>query len=201
MKIGCVIPAAGASRRFGAADKLTAEVGGASMVRRVAGMVVRSQTAACLVVVRPDADEVVASLLGLPLSIVENPLAETGMASSISAGIAALDESIDGAFVLPADMPAMTSAFLDQMIAGFAADGGKRVVVPVTAEGGQRNPVLWPRAYFRALMELEGDGGAKGLVRLLPDEAVRLETGESSLFADVDTLEDLADLGRLGRHS
>lgn len=194
MKIGCVLLAAGHSRRFGAADKLTAKIGGVAMVRRVSEAVVASRAAVGLVVVRPGARTVVEALRGLPISIVENPSAESGMGSSIAAGISALDLTVSGAFVLPADMPCITPEFLDQLIARFEAEGGNRVVVPVTAEGEQRNPVLWPRAYFAALKELKGEGGAKSLLRSLPEEALLFEVGDSRLFADVDTLSDLADL-------
>jgi molybdenum cofactor cytidylyltransferase len=195
VKIGCVIPAAGFSRRFGAADKLTADIGGIAMIRRVCERVVASRVAVCLVAVRPEAHQVVASLLGLPISVVENPLADSGMGSSIAAGVAALDQTVTGAFVLPADMPAMTSEFLDELIARFEAEGCARIVMPETARGEQRNPVLWPRAYFPALRELAGEGGAKGLLRSLPDETVRRVTAaDERIFADIDTLQDLADI-------
>lgn len=194
MKIGCVIPAAGLSRRFGAADKLTADVGGMAMIRRVSETVVASRVAVCLVVVRPDADAVVPTLLGLPISIVENPFADTGLGSSIAAGIAALDATVSGTFVLPADMPGMRSEFLDELITRFEVEGGAKIIVPVTPEGDQRNPVLWPSAYFPALKALHGEGGAKGLLQSLPEGIVRVRANDARLFADVDTLQDLADL-------
>lgn len=196
MKIGCVIPAAGLSRRFGAADKLTADVGGMAMIRRVSETVVASRVAVCLVVVRPGADAVAATLLGLPISIVENPLTDTGMGSSIAAGVAAFDEAVSGAFVLPADMPGMRREFLDALIARFEAERGAKIIVPVTPEGEQRNPVLWPSANFLALKALHGEGGAKGLLRSFPERIVRVTANDARLFADIDTLHDIADLRR-----
>lgn len=195
MNIGCVIPAAGFSRRFGAADKLTAEVGGTAMIRRVCEAVVASRVAECRVVVRSGADEVAEALEGLSVSFVQNQLADTGMASSIAAGISALGGTVDGAFVLPADMPGMTSEFLDELIARFEAEGGDKIVVPVTALGDQRNPVLWPSAYFQALWELAGEGGAKNFLRSLPEDAVvRVAAADDRVFADVDTQQDLASM-------
>lgn len=195
MKIGCVIPAAGFSRRFGAADKLTTRVDGTAMIRRVCEAVVASQVAVCFVVVRPGADDIAAALLGLPISMVENHAAHTGMASSIAAGISAFDQTVSGAFVLPADMPFMRAEFMDILIARFECEGGNRIVVPVTLEGEQRNPVLWPNACFPALKALQGECGAKGLLQTLAGDQVRVETSDTGLFADVDTLQDLAGLG------
>lgn len=194
MRIGCVIPAAGFSRRFGAADKLTADINGVAMIRRVCEVVVASRVAVCFVVVRPEADAIAAALLGLPISIVENHAASTGMASSIAAGISALDATVAGAFVLPADMPGMRSDFLDELIERFEREGGKKIIVPVTPEGEQRNPVLWPSGCFPALRELSGEGGAKSLLQAFRGDVVRVKAGDARLFADVDTLRDLADL-------
>lgn len=200
MKIGCVIPAAGLSRRFGAADKLTAKINGMEMIRRVCDVVVASRVQVCFVVSRPAADSVAGALLGLPVSIVENHAAHTGMGSSIAAGISALDATVTGAFVLPADMPGMTPEFLNELIARFEAQGGTSIMVPVTPEGEQRNPVLWPSVYFSALKELRGDRGGKGLLQTLSGEVVRVEARDARLFADVDTLQDLAYVRGTGKH-
>ncbi|WP_090228435.1 nucleotidyltransferase family protein [Filomicrobium insigne] len=193
MKIGCVIPAAGFSRRFGTADKLTAELDGTALVRKVCEAVVASRVAVCLVVTQPAAVNVVTALLGLPVSIVENPKAALGMGTSIAAGVAALDTSVSGAFVLPADMPGMTSEFLDQLIACFASEGGRKIIVPVTPSGEQRNPVLWPAAHFEALKALGSEGGKK-LLDELREQVVQVPQSDASLFADVDTPEDFVRL-------
>lgn len=194
MKIGCVIPAAGFSRRFGAANKLTTDIDGTAMIRRVCEAVVASRVAVCFVVVRPGAAEIAAALLGLPISIVENNAAHTGMASSIAAGISAFDPTVSGAFVLPADMPFMRAEFIDSLIDRFESEGGTKIVVPVTPEGEQRNPVLWPGGHFPALKELHGEGGAKDLLQTLAADQVRVEAGDARLLVDVDTLQDLSDL-------
>lgn len=193
MKIGCVIPAAGFSRRFGAGDKLIARIDGTAMIRRVCEAVVASRVAVCFVVVRPGATDIAATLLGLPITMVENSEAHAGMASSIAAGIAALDPAVSGAFVLPGDMPFMRADFIDDLIDRFESEGGNKVIVPVTPEGEQRNPVLWPSVHFPRLKELEGEGGAKSLLESLAGELVRVEAGDIQLFADIDTLQDLAD--------
>lgn len=194
MKIGCVIPAAGFSRRFGAADKLTAEIDGTALVRKVCEAVVASQVAVCLVVTRPAAVNVVTALLGLPISIVENPQASSGMGTSIAAGFAAFDSSICGAFVLPADMPRMTPQFLNQLIDRFGNEGRNKIIVPVTPRGEQRNPVLWPARHFEALKTLDSEGGGKGLMHALQDQIVWVEQDDAALFADIDTPEDFAHL-------
>ena len=44
------------------------------------------------------------------------------------------------------------------------AETGAGIIVPTHA-GRRGNPVLWPRAYFGEMLQLEGDAGAKRLLR------------------------------------
>ena len=124
-----------------------------------------------------------------------NPDYAKGLSSSLKAGIGAVPDAADGALVLLGDMPQITAAHLDRLMAAFADDRGDAIIVPTHA-GKRGNPVLWPRAYFAEMLQLEGDAGAK---RLLAAHAVRVrevDLGTDAIFADVDTPEALARVAR-----
>lgn len=74
----------------------------------------------------------------------------------------------------------------------FSAAGCGRVVVPVTAQGQQRNPVLWPRRLFPKQAALAGPRGGKSLLDTSGDARVDVAFGDQSLFADVDPPDDYA---------
>jgi molybdenum cofactor cytidylyltransferase len=100
---------------------------------------------------------------------------------------------VAGALVLLADMPFVTSAMLDRLIAAFEAERPHPIVVPT--HGGKRgNPVLWPRRYFAELQRIEGDTGARHLIGAHADEIVEVEIGEA-VALDLDTPEALAKAG------
>jgi molybdenum cofactor cytidylyltransferase len=113
------------------------------------------------------------------------------MSTSIAAGIAALDPTLDGAFIVPGDMPLLGSDLIKRLHAQFTAAGAGTIVYPATPEGEQRNPVLWPRRFFAGLSALTGDAGAKSLLQKHAREAVAVSVEDASAFLDVDTPAEL----------
>src|SRR5690606_14894479 len=98
---GAVLLAAGASRRFGDANKLLANVGGKPLIRLVAGAIVESGAADIVVVTGHDHEAVEAALSALPLRFVHNEDWPTGMGRSIARGVRALRPETPAAFVVP----------------------------------------------------------------------------------------------------
>lgn len=190
--VGAVLLAAGASRRFGRGSKLMAEIDGAPLLRRVADVLVLTGLKHVVVVTGDDPDTCREALSGLPVRFAENIAWRRGIGSSIATGIAALGGGVDGAFIVPGDMPFLTPALLGAMVAEFAPSGQHPIVFPVTAQGEQRNPVLWPRRFFPKLMSLSGAEGAKRLLRETRSEAVAVTVDDAAVLADIDTSADLA---------
>lgn len=188
--IAAVVLAAGRSTRMGATNKMLADIAGQPMVRRVVEAALASRAAPVLVVTGHMAAEVSSALAGLDVTLVANPDYATGLASSLKAGIAALPLSCDGALILLGDMPQIAPEHLDTLMAAFAADA---IVVPVHA-GRKGNPVLWPARYFSALLQLDGDAGAKRLIGTHAAHVHEVDVGTDAIFADIDTPEALAAL-------
>lgn len=189
-RIDAVILAAGASSRMGNRHKLLARINGRPLVRIVAEEALASCVASVTVVVGHRADEVRLALHGLHLNIVENPAYASGLSSSIRAAVAALPRESDAAVILLADMPDVTATVIDAVAAEFDPDTGTHVVVP-TYDGRQGNPVLWSRRFFADLMALEGDKGARDLIRSNSDAAAWVEAGPAVLN-DLDTPDEMA---------
>jgi molybdenum cofactor cytidylyltransferase len=99
--------AAGASQRFGADNKLLANIGGRPPIRWVAEETVHS-SAEAVVVTGCDYLLIEKALEGLELRFAHNPSWTRGMGSSIAAGVMALGSQVLGAFIVPGDMPFLT---------------------------------------------------------------------------------------------
>ena len=118
---------------------------------------------------------------------------ETGMASSLKTGLAALGAEVDGALVLLGDMPALTAAHLDRLIETFLKHGGQAIVR--ACDGERRgNPVILPRSAFAEAMELAGDVGARALIESGNWPVVDVEIGAAARL-DVDTPEAVRAAG------
>jgi len=189
-EIGAVLLAAGASQRFGADNKLLADIGGRSIVRWVAEEIVDSGADA-VVVTGCNHPLIEKALEGLPLRFAHNPSWRRGMGSSIAAGVIALGPQVLGAFIVPGDMPFLSSALLKDLIVTFNETRGASIVYPTTRAGEQRNPVFWPRRFFPLLGSLSGPGGAKQLLATSINSQEPVPVVDEGAFADIDTPADL----------
>lgn len=120
---------------------------------------------------------------------VFNPDWQSGMASSIRAGIGALDDGIAGALILLGDMPEVDAPLMDRMIAAFDPAGSIDIIRPRAASGPVGNPVLFGRRHFPALCSLSGDTGAKSVIAAHAGSTLDLPTGDDAVLVDLDTPE------------
>ncbi|MBL8847493.1 MAG: nucleotidyltransferase family protein [Hyphomicrobium zavarzinii] len=192
IRVGAVLLAGGASLRFGGDNKLLARVYTAPLIATVARAVINGGVDTVVVVTGAEEDAYTSALSGLPVRFVHNGRWADGMGGSIAAGIRELEDACDGVFIVPGDMPNLTSDVFLLLASVFREKGGTRVVVPVTSKGAQRNPVLWPERQFSKLAALSGPGGGKSLLDTLGDERLDVVFDDESLFVDIDTADDYA---------
>jgi molybdenum cofactor cytidylyltransferase len=192
--VAIVVLAAGRASRMGpeGKHKLLAEFDGVPLIRRS----VETALAAAdkvVVVTGYRETEIRAALAGLPVTFASNPDYASGMASSLVAGLSALEETTGGMLVMLADMPGIMSRHLSKLIAAFDAEAGQAVVRAV-AEGQRGNPVILPRETFGAVRQLVGDVGARHIVESSGLPVVDVELGGAARI-DLDTPEAIVAAG------
>ncbi|MBI5108428.1 MAG: NTP transferase domain-containing protein [Rhodocyclales bacterium] len=191
-RVVALVLAAGSSRRMAGSNKLLQSVDGVAMVRRAVNAALASRSIAVVVVTGFDADAVRGSLAGLDLEFAHNADHETGMASSLRVGLGALPGDTDAVVVVLGDMPMVTATHIDRLIAAFDPARGN-IAVPM--KGDRRgNPILWPRALFAEMRQVQGDVGARELLNLHAERIVRVPCDDDAIFADVDTPDALRAL-------
>ncbi|WOJ90869.1 nucleotidyltransferase family protein [Methylocapsa polymorpha] len=196
-EIAAIILAAGRSSRFHAGPqdtKLIAPLFGKPLVRYVAEAALASRARPILVVTGHAAGKVETALDGLDLFLIANPHYQTGLSSSLKAGIAALPKTAAGAVILLADMPRISGELIDRLIRVFEASvEAPRAVAPV--RGGSRgNPVLIGRGLFVAVAHLEGDRGARRLVEAGGEGVIECSVDDDAIEIDIDTRDALRRL-------
>lgn len=188
--VAAIILAAGRSTRMGGLNKLREVVRGLPLVRHAAMAALASRADPVFVVTGHDAAGIEADLAGLPVRFVANADYAGGLSTSLKAGLAALPEASSGALVLLGDMPNVTPAIIDRLIAHLADNAGARAVVP-TVLGQRGNPVLLTRALFSAIDGLGGDVGARRLLEAAGDAVVEVAIDDPAVALDIDTPEAL----------
>jgi molybdenum cofactor cytidylyltransferase len=153
--------------------------------------VLASQAKPVIVVTGRDAGRVEQALSGLDVRFVKNDDFAKGLSTSLKSGLNSVPRDCDGALVVLGDMPSITAALLDTLIAAFNPGEGRAICV--AAHGGKRgNPVLWARRFFPEMMALEGDVGAKHIIAANDELVCEVEAGTDAPLVDIDTKEDLA---------
>jgi molybdenum cofactor cytidylyltransferase len=190
--------AAGRGLRFGGEiPKPLLELGGRPLVLHAVDAARGSGLAPLVVVISDDRTAaVVSGTQAGEVLIVRNDAPERGISSSLHAALRGLgpDASIDGVVVGLADQPLVGSAAYRRVADAFSSDAP----LAVATYGGVRgNPVLIGRAHWDEALALEGDEGARVLLRRHGAVEVPCDgTGEPT---DVDTPEDLIALEKVWR--
>ncbi len=187
-----ILLAAGSSQRFGA-DKQSTLIGGVPMLTRATRLLLDAGLVMPIVVLGPRAADHRSLLAGLPLRIVENSAAASGMASSLVAALnAALDAAghCDAIIITVCDQPAVTAAHLRALVAAWRSTGSSIVASSYSGTGGV--PALFAAKHFAELRQLHGDRGAGPLLARHADSVhlIPLPGGE----VDIDTPADLTRL-------
>ena len=188
MIVGLVL-AAGLARRMGAA-KLLLPLDGKPLLRwSVEGL--SPHVDRVTVVVPPDDGPLRAALAGLDVDFVTNPRPQDGQSTSIAAGVKALGTDVDAVVIALGDQPRVPATLVRDLLALFQASG-KPIAAPVF-RGVQGTPVVFAATVFDELRALDGDAGARAVVRKDPARVARLAL-DTDMPLDVDTPEDYARL-------
>lgn len=187
--IAGVLLAAGGARRF-RKQKLLALFQGAALVRHAA-KALGSATDALLVVVGHEGAAVAKALAGLHVTIVTNDDWELGLATSISAGVAAVGPDAEAIVIAVGDQPELDPFVVRAVVARWRETG--QPIVSASYRGVRGHPVLFARSVFPELLALHGDAGARLLIERAPERVSYVQV-DTPMPPDVDTSGELEAL-------
>ena len=191
-RVAGIVLAAGASTRLGEPKQLI-EVGGQPLVRRAAISALEAGAYPVIVVLGAGGDQILPALDGLVgVRVALNTRWETGLASSLGAGLAALtgEDEVDGALLILADQPFVDAHALRALVDAF----GEARIVASSYSNTVGIPAVIGREFFGELANLEGDRGAAPWLRGRTD-VTPVPLPVSPL--DIDTPDDVSLLRQL----
>ena len=188
-KVEVLLLAAGGSRRMRGRDKLLEIVDGEPLLRRTAGAALQSRVESVHVVMQPENADRDVALEGLDVHRIVSPEWQEGMAASIRAGMAGLSQDCDAVIIALADMPEVTAAHLNRLAAAYDVAEGREICRAVAADGTPGLPVLFGRRFFETLASLQGDRGARDVVKDASEFLVDVPTEGQGAVIDLDTPE------------
>ena len=192
--VTALVLAAGSSRRMGR-NKLLLPLDGRPMIQHTLDALAGSGVEQITLVTGHQSLLLRETLNSHPLSgrlqIINNPGHARGLASSLRHGLAHLPNSHGGLLLMLGDMPLLTPALIDKLLARFHELAGEKIVIPCY-RGQHGHPRIWPAALVPMMALASGDRGADFLIRQNPAWVEELELDDPAVIRDFDTPEALA---------
>jgi molybdenum cofactor cytidylyltransferase len=189
--VACVLLAAGGSQRLGQPKQFVRHGVRTLLQRAIAAARGALPEAPLIVVVGANGARVRAVLVRARrrVRIVTNTRWHAGMAASLQAGVAAVPQNARAVLVLVVDQPWVGAAALSRLLRAWR----RRPNVPAAAhyDGHVGVPAVLPRRHWHRLRALEGDQGARALLRG-SDQVTLVDLPEAAF--DVDTRADVEKL-------
>ncbi|MDG1438432.1 MAG: nucleotidyltransferase family protein [Emcibacteraceae bacterium] len=187
-RIAAIVLAAGRSTRMGADNKLLLTFNDKTMVNYVVEQLFESKVCDIYVVTGNEAEAVQKSITG-QVNYVHNDEFAQGLSTSVKRGIAALPDDVEGVMICLGDMPYITAKNYNELITAY--EKGK--IVAPTNDGKIGNPLIFSRVFFPDFEGLDGDKGARKLLKDYPEKIIECDLGTDAIFQDIDTPEEYDD--------
>jgi molybdenum cofactor cytidylyltransferase len=157
-----------------------------TLLRHTIDVAAASKALFVSVVLGANADQISKHILDSRIQIVMNDEWQTGLSSSIRAGIRSLPGSVDAAIIALCDQPKIQSSIFDALIDEFQST--QKPIVVCRYEHTFGVPALFSRNYFRQLMSLQGKDGARRIIQEHPDDVASIPFVGGHI--DIDTPDD-----------
>jgi molybdenum cofactor cytidylyltransferase len=190
--IQLLLIAAGASKRMGQPKQLLAW-GNESLVEHQIKVLLETENSLS-VVLGAYSDKIIPIIEKFPVAIYLNADWKKGMGTSIAYGIKKMlekESTADGILISLIDQPLITSIHFKKMLKLFQP-GKDQIIVSNSNDGWSGAPVLFDATYFKELLKLKGDEGAKVIVRKYRNSAKLIDTAD--ILKDIDTYESYLKL-------
>ena len=179
-----ILLAAGSSLRFGG-FKLLHPIDGVPMVLKSA-ISMRSALGAVLVAVRPGSP-CVPTLLEQGFDVIECPRAPEGMGGTLADVMARVPHHTGGYLVALADMPFIAPESI-RVVARALQDGA--ILAAPAYRGARGHPVGLAASYRNELLALQGDAGARALIKRDAALMTLVAVDDAGVLRDIDTPAD-----------
>lgn len=163
------------------------------MIQHITAEALKSNLYPVFVITGANAEKVSVDLQFQDAAIIYNARWQEGMASGIVAGIEnilSLHKGVEAMIISVCDQPFLSAALFEQLVEKRAASG-KRIVA-CTYAGTTGTPVLFARNHFERLLQLNGEEGAKKLLKLYEEDVATVPFPEGNI--DIDSEEDYINL-------
>jgi len=185
--ISAILLAAGQSKRMNGENKLVKDYKKYPLIMHSVNNILESKIEK-LVIVLGYQKEIIEKVFkkNNKIKLVFNDGFESGIASSIKAGLNQLTNETEFFFICLGDMPLVNKNIYNFLI---KSKNNKKIIVPIY-KGQQGNPVLFSYSMKKEIMSINGDMGAKKILEINKDKTLYIEINDQCISKDFNTKAD-----------
>lgn len=188
---GAIIISAGYSSRMGDFKPLL-KFGKYTAVELLINTFTSSGINNIVVVVGYRGNEILELLKNSKIKCVENRDYPKGMYSSIVTALGALDDTVDGFFMIPVDIPLVKTNTINSLENEYLK-GNAGIIYPVFNEK-KGHPPLIDCKYKNIIKKWSGGGGLKKLLAKFEKDSTMVAVCDNSILMDMDTKDEYCKL-------
>ncbi len=193
-EIPIILLAAGESKRMGEPKQLLTW-GNKTLIEHQIHTLIETGNP-LIVVLGSHSDKIIPIIQKKQVSIVINERWRNGMGSSVSTGVSFAWEKYpqaEGVLIVLIDQPLVLSSHYRNLKAAFIP-GKKQILASRAKDRWLGVPALFDAFYFDELIELDGDEGARGIIKKYDSQVIPIDADEQ--LEDMDNQESYFQMQR-----
>jgi molybdenum cofactor cytidylyltransferase len=192
-KISAILLAAGQSTRMGGPNKLLLKHNGAPLIKHAVQGILASGVHELIVVIGHQGSEIQERVKSPNITFVVNETYETGMTSSIQAGVKQASHESTGYLICLADMPSLDAHDYKIMVEKCLSSVGNKIVRPMF-DGQSGHPIFFSKDFRALLLNHRVPEGCRGVIESSKQYLETFHFPNNHILLDIDSPEDFANL-------
>jgi len=182
--ISVILLAAGQSKRMEGENKLTKNYNNLALINHAVKNIVDSDIDE-LIIVLGYQNEIIKKIINKnkKIKFVFNKDFKSGMASSIKTGLKHLSKLTEYFFISLGDMPNVNKEVYNVLL---QSRKNQNVIIPTFNEQ-EGNPVLFPKKMKKEFLKINGDIGAKKILKSYKKNVIKIKISNSGILENFNT--------------
>lgn len=182
--ISAIILAAGLSRRMKIGNKLLLKINKYPIISITLDKIKASNVNEIILILGNDYLNIKNIIKEKNIKIYINSNYRSGISSSIIKGLQKVNKLSEGALICLADMPLIKTSTYNIIIDAFYKNNKKNIIPYYNKTKG--NPVLFNKNYFKDLINIKGDYGAKHIIENNKEDFAKISVYDKGVLEDID---------------
>jgi molybdenum cofactor cytidylyltransferase len=196
IRISGILLAAGESKRMGK-PKLLLNLGESNIINTTIENLLKSKIFELIIVLGHEAQNIESSLSSQDkrIKFVTNKNYREGMSTSIKCGVLTASKDSEAFLIALGDQPLISPKIINRLIEKYQSSGVG--IITVMHQSLRGHPVIISKKYVQEILSLNGDIGARDLLKQHLDDTASINIESSEEFFDIDRTQDYGELKRI----